>query len=182
MKNSLARLLSVPALTLFFLITADAALVDNGILTTDTNTGLVWRDLADTFAVSYSDTYNATLPGGVYENYRVATRSELETLFDDYYGDSDLWSLWGQSVIPITGVYFDDPANNEIADEIVSAAVILNDGTSTMNGGQWSIYESGQGISTALVQVQPVPLPGSAYLFLTALCGLIGISRRKNTA
>jgi len=128
----------------------NAALTDNGIHTTDNNTGLVWLDLSETFTDSYIDTYNATLTGGIYVNYRVATRAELETLFSDYLYNINLWDLWGNSGLPITGVFFDDPSTDEIAIGTVNHGAILDNGGNTMNAGMRSINESGQLISTAL--------------------------------
>ena len=157
----------------------NAALIDNGMHTTDDNTGLVWLDLTETFTASYADTYNATLTGGTYENYRIATRAELETLFSDYLYDISLWDLWGNSGSPITGVFFDDPAINEIITGTASHGAILDDAGNTINAGARSINESGQLISTALIQVQAVPVPSSIWLLFSGLIGLTGFTKRK---
>ena len=160
----------------------NAALTDNGIHTSDSNTGLVWLDLTETFTDSYIDTYNATQAGGIYENYRVATRAELETLFSDYLFDISLWDLWGNSGLPITGVFFDDPDTDELVIGTVNHGAILDNGGNTMNAGIRSINESGQLISTALVQVQAVPIPATVWLFGSGLITLIGLGRRKSNA
>jgi len=158
-----------------------AALIDNGITTTDTNTGLVWLDLSETYTISYIDTYNETLPGGIYEGYRVATRAELGSLFNDYipshnFYDNVLWDLWGRtSNGQITGVFYDDPIFNELNDGVVNHGATLPFNPSVILAGQRSIYESGQLISTALVQT--VPLPASLYLLITGLVSLFGFSK-----
>jgi len=167
---------------IFISMSSHAALVDNGIHTTDTNTGLIWLDLAETYTDSYADTYSATQTGGVYENYRVATRAELETLFSDYFGNPNLWNFWGNSGLPITGVFFDDPGIDELVEGIVNHGAILDNYTSVINAGQRSINESGQLISTGLVQVQAVPIPAAIWLFGSGLIGLIRMARRNTYA
>ena len=157
----------------------NAALIDNGTHTTDANTGLIWLDLTETVTDSYIDTYNATQSGGIYENYRVATRTELETLFSDYLFDISLWDLWGNSWSPITGVFFDDLGIDEIAIGTVYNGAIYNNGSNLMIAGNRSINESGQLISTALVKVSTVPVPAAVWLFGSGLIGLIGLARRK---
>lgn len=79
MKTHVAGVITALVITLYYLPTAHALLVDNGIHTTDNNTGLVWLDLSETFLDSYLDTYNSTQAGAAYKHYRVATRNELET-------------------------------------------------------------------------------------------------------
>ena len=70
---------------------AQAALVDNGGFTSDTDTGLDWADLSATAGLSYNDagTVFDTYEGG---GWRYATDAEVETifdvLFDGYYSNS----------------------------------------------------------------------------------------------
>ena len=60
---------------------ANAALLDLGGFTADTNSGLDWLDLTATQSLSYNELVVATGPGGAFEEYRLATVAEVDTLF-----------------------------------------------------------------------------------------------------
>ena len=63
---------------------ANAALIDNGILTTDTTSGLDWLDLTETKGLSYDYVYSQLSIDGIYEGWRYATVAETSYLFQQF--------------------------------------------------------------------------------------------------
>lgn len=58
---------------------AGAALVDNGITTIDTNTGLEWLDITETNGLSYNEVLSSSYV--VSDGYRFASKTEIFELF-----------------------------------------------------------------------------------------------------
>jgi hypothetical protein len=56
---------------------ATAELVDHGLHTKDTETGLLWLDLSVAQGKSFAEVTNAFAPGSLFDGYRYATRQEL---------------------------------------------------------------------------------------------------------
>ena len=54
-----------------------AALIDQGITTLDTATGLVWLDVTRSFSRPYNDVTANFAPGGDFYGYRYATQAEM---------------------------------------------------------------------------------------------------------
>jgi len=73
-------------LLLAFVSSANASIVDNGIHTTDTNTGLDWLDLTETIGMSYNQVTNQFDVGGRFEGYQYATGAQVNTLISNYTG------------------------------------------------------------------------------------------------
>ena len=61
-------------------LTANAALVDNGIYTTDTESGLDWLDLTETRGISYFDMLSNIDSGGALSGWRYATILEVSSI------------------------------------------------------------------------------------------------------
>jgi len=159
-------------------IHSHAALIDDGIHTIDSTTGLSWLDMAETENMSYLQVYNETQSGGLFDGYRIATEQELEALLTSYPFNVDLWNLWAITPNPLTGIYYDDPLIDELSEGVANLGVAYSNGSSIMNGGQYSINIAQASVGTALVQA--VPVPASAYLFMSGLLGLFGVYKRKH--
>jgi len=65
---------------------ANAALIDNGSYTSDTQTGLDWLDLTETQNKSYDYVSSQLGTGGLYAGYAYATSSQFYTLVSNYTG------------------------------------------------------------------------------------------------
>jgi len=170
---------TIIACTLFILsINANAALVGNGLLTTDTLTGLAWLDLAETENMTFNQVYSETQAGGLYEQFHIATQTELADLFTSYAFNSNLWDFWGVTANSvITQTMYDDPAINEITDGIANTGFLDFTGVVALNQGTVSIDFSQPNFTTALVQT--VPLPAPVFLLLSGLLGLFGLAKRS---
>lgn len=71
---------TITALAAFLLsVPSQAALIDLGNVTRDTNSGLDWLDATATAGMSYNDVSLQLGPGGDFEGYRYATLPELES-------------------------------------------------------------------------------------------------------
>jgi hypothetical protein len=86
-----AFLLSVPS---------QAALVDLGNVTQDTNSGLSWLDATATAGMSYNDVSLQLGPGGAFEGYRYATLPELESFL---VGAGGTAPFLGSDELPLDG-------------------------------------------------------------------------------
>ena len=78
---------------------------------------------------------------------------------------------------PLAGAYYDDPLIDELTAGVANLGITYSNGTSTMNGGQYSIYASQPSIAIALVQT--VPVPPALLLFISGLTGILFASKRK---
>lgn len=72
------RLLAIAVITLP--LCAQAAIIDLGNITRDTESGLDWLDLTETVGLSYNEVTAQMGPGGAYEGWRYATTQELDQL------------------------------------------------------------------------------------------------------
>lgn len=192
----------IPLLALSSL--SSAALLDRGIYTTDTQSGLDWLDLIVTSGVSYNEA-EARNPG-----WRYATNSEVEDLFnqifvgyyntsgagysdnedgyDDQSEDAQLWiDLLGPSsrysdiygwnygyyvdergLLSLIGVLCTDCSKFSRVFGLDPAYAFDRSRTAT---------DGARGI--LLVRASAVPIPAAAWLFGSALIGLIGVNRSK---
>lgn len=63
-----------------FLIERDLFISGDGLITSDTDTGLYWLDLTVTTNLSYNDVLTHIGTGGSLEGFRYATVADLDTL------------------------------------------------------------------------------------------------------
>ena len=157
---------------------ASAALIDNGLTTTDDNTGLIWLDLTQTLGLSYEYVISETAAGGQFDGYRVATKDEFSNFIAAYYGNQDLWYYWADNGIAntLTGSMFDSPELDELTTGTVYTGVVYPNGTAISNGGLYNITDSGTFQATALVST--VPIPASIWLLSSGLLGLLVLFRK----
>ncbi len=196
--------LSLAVSTLVLSTSVNAALIDNGILTLDDETGLQWLDTTETIGMSYND-------AGTLEGYRHATFREIE----------DMMSKALPSYSPITtsdGQKYMNSSDSAIIAEVDAYHLLFGFTTSgftnrasnfylnengmltNWNASRWdtsiqinggpgnsndfsSLLNSGSSsYGTFLVvgeSVSAVPVPAAAWLFGSGLIGLIGLARRK---
>lgn len=79
-------------ITLAFSLTANAALIDNGVYTSDTASGLDWLDLTETRGLSYFDVVSNIENGGSFSGWRYATIEELSAVTQQFGLDDIIFS------------------------------------------------------------------------------------------
>jgi len=195
---------SIVATALVLSTSTNAALIDNGDFTTDTESKLDWLDLSFTYDIG-GNYRISNFPG-----WRNATGSEVENLFTTLFGDAYTHSQYQGTLIYNTDVRYE---------EVTSSAVLYQslfgvNNTFTYAPGNsssdalYSIYEGGYatrmtsvviadtytaiydveelgfndypyGQGHLLVRTSVVPVPSAVWLFGSGLIGLVGLARRK---
>lgn len=96
-----------------FPLYAGAIIVDKGTYLTDTATGWDWLDLSVTAGMSYDQVMAEMGPGGMFEGWTYATRTDLATLWDAFGGDSSHYMGWStennglfDAIAPLQGDLF----------------------------------------------------------------------------
>ncbi len=184
----------------------NAALIDNGLYTTDTSTGLDWLDLAETADMLYSQALSSN------NGWRPATYIEVENLFGSLftgYYDTEIERNFSRSTEnayanqtidvnnfqDLFGVLYTTPSEtayqytyglysrDETSTLRMMGAVINSYGESTVYGMEYTdgcTYGfSNLGYGTYLVRTSVVPIPAAIWLFGASLISLIAIARRK---
>ena len=187
----------------------NAALIDNGMYTTDSSTGLDWLDLTETHLRTYNDISSKFGTGEEFEGWRYATRTEVAGFWNAFGGDENHYngwstennglfanvsSLWG---VPYCNINFCNEGEGTLqaltadfwsasAVYVVKAYDASHISNSAMmdyfsdSSGSFSVATNGVvGTSSALVRVSAVPIPATVWLFGSGLIGLIGLARRK---
>ena len=188
-------------------VSANAALIDNGNFTTDSISGLDWLDLS----VTQSQSYNSAPGRNV--GWRYATNSEIEALFsvsfDGYtdtntikhYSDSNVFGSYADqtedaqafaSLFGITGVastfsstlgfYRDE--NNILRQMGLNqysgySRVFSDESTNNWNGYE-GLGVNGNGVYLVRDSISAVPVPAAVWLFGSGLIGLVGVARRQS--
>lgn len=186
---------------------SNAALIDNGAYTTDTDSGLDWYDLSFTAGINYNDA------GSFYPGWRYASNSEVENIFSimfpeysdtvdgAYYSTTTAGSnpnrlsdaLYFQNLF---GAYADtswDYSYGMYQDEdnilrMTGASIRKSDmltnvyGTEFTNNYDSSLSSSlGPEYGVYLVrEISAVPVPSAILFFGSGLLGLIGFAWRKS--
>jgi len=206
--NILRTVITASALVLS--TSVNAALIDNGIYSTDDVSGLEWLDLNITRNVSYSSSLSSN-PG-----WRHATNTEVENLFsvafDGYYSNntiddrsdsnngivysdqasdvSNFNSLFGTTYSNTAnlwsfGMYMDE---NNILRAMGAAMEPSGEGYTSVLGMDFSAdlsssIETGHtNLGFYMVRTTVVPVPAAAWLFGSGLIGLVGFARRKGNS
>jgi len=181
----------------------------DGLLTQDDN-GLRWLDLSQTRGQSYYAVSAQLEVGGTFEGFRYATRDEVSGLWDSAGGDDDYYygySTQNNGVFDILAPYWGDLycqvnactpgdgyssafTSDEYDYNRVYSPFAFDDYFDTQRSNE--DYFEIENISSkkqthltwasALVQISPVPIPATVWLFGTGILGLIGFSRRRKTA
>lgn len=181
-------------------VPAQAALVDKGNTTLDTDTGLEWLDLTASVNRSFFDVSSSFSAGGAFEGYRYATEEELVT-------------FWTNAGIPDIG--FDTAANKQPVAALqaligvtqpisgfgprsfgftsfiqgpdarrVSLLIDGESGTGTAFPFSFSRSEDTASpvVGSYLVRPSVVPVPASVLLLVTGLTAVVSLRRRQRWA
>jgi len=187
-------------------VSANAALIDNGGFTTDSVSGLDWLDLS----VTQSQSYNSAPGRNV--GWRYATNSEIEGLFSvafDGYTDTNAIKHYSDS--NVSGSYADQTEDAQIFASLFGSSGVTSSFNATLgfyrdesnilrqmglnqyssysrvfsdeNTNNWNGYEglgvSGNGVFLVRESVSVVPVPAAVWLFGSGLLGLVGVARRR---
>lgn len=186
-------------------IGANAALVDHGTYTTDTQTGLDWLDVS----LTTNQTFDQVRTGAWYQaGYRYATRAEVELLFmhagtpDDNFDISVTHPAETLALINLLGETLPSRTLGFVGTDYWGATVTLQNhpigsvfsallakvdymdfgkgpiGEAHFSGGQPFSNESDPAWGSFLVRPSVVPIPATGYLFLSGIAGLYGVKRR----
>jgi hypothetical protein len=182
---------------------ANAALVDHGSFTYDSDQGLDWLDFTETAGLTYTAALSAN------SSWRLATNAEIEVLhataFDGYsdtntsshfssalgggtpYADqeedfSKFINLFGDTGYPAQssrGFYLDESSMWRLIGATVASDNTLIFGTDFGFDGSSDVDSGRDGYGFSLVRTSVVPIPAAAWLFGSAILGLAGVARRK---
>ncbi|HEY9068480.1 MAG TPA: PEP-CTERM sorting domain-containing protein [Burkholderiaceae bacterium] len=103
MKPAIA--LIVTTLTFAPLGAAQAQLIDHGLTTLDTQTGLEWLDLSASTGLSFAQVSAGFGVGGAFEGYRYATSSEVSHLLGDFGLPTTPYTTYSTSLSPQLAVF-----------------------------------------------------------------------------
>jgi hypothetical protein len=137
----LKKTLALVGLTLS--LSANASIVDLGVITRDTGTGLDWLDLTETHWQSYDTVTERLQEGGDLEGWNYATSAQLDTLLTNFGGTPNLGcgagvSYCGHStenngLVAIVLAHLGDLSG----DGTLISSGILADTHETTHGGTW---------------------------------------------
>ena len=179
---------------------ANAALIDNGDITTDTISGFEWLDVTLTAGKSYDYVSSQFGAGGQFEGWRYASSAELSGFFDSAGGSGeyigydpshhsivpDIMNMWGTLTVysantTTIAMLADSPADglHYYASIYEFYSYVNRDDYINLFEGSWDDTRTNTGISSALVRASVVPVPAAVWLFGSGLIGLIGVARRR---
>jgi hypothetical protein len=181
---------------------ANAALIDFGEFTRDTDTGLEWLDLTESTGLSYNDVSSQFGAGGQFEGWAYASVVQIDSLFDSAGGTgpydiqdkgfqqsstavSTLLAFWGTTAgdgfsLPFQSSFIIGTSPLPVNQHEVGLVALNLETNSIMTSSGFNSQADDfthQAYGHALVRV--VPIPAAVWLFGSGLIGLIGFSRRK---
>ena len=193
--NSNAVLIGVDDSSMDFL----GAAQDGWNITLDTSTNLQWLDWSLTTSRSYNDVYAQT-QGGTLDGWRYATSEEFAGLataagipasfLDATPGGTDVGFTILNSLLGDTGdvglssaisAWSNSPGTHTIGGftSLQNGFDVPNDSFNIFNNEFLDVNSFNLYGGSALVRVNPVPVPASVWLFGSGLIGLVGFAKRK---
>ncbi|MFT7413416.1 MAG: hypothetical protein ACI9FO_000060 [Methylophagaceae bacterium] len=200
---------SAVSVTLAFSSAAFAAstdFIDKGHYTTDTISGLDWRDVTASLNRSYNDVSGQFGVGGDFEGYRYATGIQFNQMINNFTDTTNPDTVNGGVLHPdslLTGLMTllgSDASNSKLdtiegmiadapfAGYLWTASLIHHTNTSqvqrTMNYMFSGLAAESPEISSFLVRdtLIATPIPAAAFMFAPALLGFMGLRRRAKNA
>ena len=186
------------AILLGSFIPVPAALIDQGITTFDTESGLTWLDLTESTNRSFGDVTDGLDVGGDFFGYRFATNSEVLTLYENAgvaFGTGFRGvNLAYNNFIDLFGPTASSSSNSAIQGVSATGVDLFRAGvfSNVFQTGYWAdilawpITSVSPSTGFWLVEgtpPPPIPLPAAVWLFLSALggLGLFGWRRRRES-
>jgi hypothetical protein len=186
------------------LMSVNDAVFGNGSVTRDDVSELEWLDLTLTTSRSYNDLSDKFDSGEEFAGWRYASAAEVEQFFTGAGGgpgpfegsqgtDVDwietLLGLWGvtSSSSSESSFALTDTVNPFFGDLVVSLLIdnpVGRTDFASVNGTRYGRDITIDLLGSALVRSSPgvVPVPAAVWLFGTALIGLVGFNKRKQSA
>ncbi len=198
-------IITLAILTLSF--TANAAMIDLGSITRDTSTGLDWLDLTETNGRSYTDISSQLGAGQEFDGWRYATVDEVQQLWKNFgliegtgvyisKNDTSQYNGFINAVSLLGNTYNEWDSNYDFGAAGFTANVVsYNTALIIVNGMHHTLFEDEAYVlspnvssnrnmealfmGSYLVAPSAVPIPTAAWLFSTALIGMMGLKRKK---
>ncbi len=173
-----------------------AALVDNGVFTSDTVTESDWLDLTETANESYDTVAGRIAPAGDLFGWSFATGSQLLGLFNSAGGTGPypqtgpsafapatlLLDLWGTLQIAFNGtrqsLFLTAESPGVGLHNLGFIEAFTSEGGLDSSVSSAGDFTSEAFIGSALIRPSSVPIPAAVWLFGSAL-GLLGWRHRK---
>ena len=189
----------IPAVSNASLVSIDSTRWGAGSLTVDSSTGLQWLDLDLSTGISYNTMLTEQADGGLYEGFRYATATEVETLFShagipdinigpaaNFAPAKALVDLVGNTTGPTPGETIGFTGTAAGFGQAAGALdYILSDGVpfykASTTSLDYGMAFSADSVGHWLISEAPiseVPVPAAWLLFSSAL-GLLTLSKRK---
>ena len=195
--------ISLASTALVLSTNVSAALIDNGMITSDDSTGLEWLDLTETVGMSYDQVTAQMATGGSLAGWSYATSSQIASLFDSAGGSGDYtgWSEANNGVVESVSAFWGYSRALTKFSKFLFAEVDttrpdanhrygqISDGLNSTNWetgdymvimrASWPDAYGESYTSSALVRASVVPVPAAVWLFGSGLIGLISVARRN---
>jgi len=183
-----------------------AALIDNGIFTTDTETGLDWLDLTETANLSYDYVSTQLGQGGIFQGWSLASIAQVETLFNaaggvgPYDGSFQpnpfndgpaqlLLNLWGALTPDFRSQFYTSDIDPRFTNmqkigeiEFLTSTPAVGSLKLWVGSSETSSNYPYMGMALVRDSASVVPIPAALWLFSSGLLGLAGMARRKKAS
>jgi len=170
--------LFIAAMLALFSLSTNAALVDMGTYLTDTNTKMDYLKLSQTFGYSYTDALVNDELGLIAKGWELSSQSALIALDQTY---SDAHSLMIAGLQDCCNIITNN--DTSLGQNMLPTMVIMDDwyssGSYFTQVANVGVSESQDTLAVSFQRVSAVPVPPAAWLFGSALIGLVGVGRRK---
>tara|TARA_R110002072_G_scaffold150141_1_gene298347 strand:+ start:1537 stop:2178 length:642 start_codon:yes stop_codon:yes gene_type:complete len=176
------------------LISIDLSTPDDGLLTLDTQSNLEWLDFSET-AGMFAALVLADVGGWMSQGFRYATRQEIEDMLLGSAGFISLNNVATLHEAPAAAFNALFNTAGTTCFDLIACAIyltpaenridLLNIQSDGPNSTARQFLDYGNliwrntGYGSALVRTSNVPLPATIWLFVSALLGLLSISRKN---
>ena len=176
-------------------LSANTAILDLGKITRDTDTGLNWLDVSESSGLSHNEVLGLMSSGERFSGYRHAKLIEVQQLFVNagitgfingdndfnYIPVKDLAHLLFEASYDfngVTGLTAFEPDSVFGESSAYVSLVFIDSNMTGSTGIGYTTYRDFSMPGFGHFLVAPVPIPAAAWLFGSALVGLIGMKRQ----